>query len=230
MNVQRTTAKTQWPEDSRRHEGTKSHRSLNFGYWPFLLCGALLVASQYVVRPADEKPATKAPGLTREDSVLVTVTASVESIDLEKREVTLKGPLGNSVTFTVDQRVKRLNEVKVGDLVQADYYVSFAAELRKPTAEEKKNPIVLLEGAGKSPPGTSPAAGGLRRFKVVTTIEGLDRPTQTITVKGPLGNYLTARVADPANLTKMRIGENIVVTYTEALAISLVKVEKKPSD
>ena len=61
----------------------------------------------------------------------------------------------------------------------------------------------------------------------MTTIEGLDRPTQTITVKGPRGNYLTARVADPSNLTQMRIGENIVVTYTEALAISLEKSEKK---
>ena len=64
----------------------------------------------------------------------------------------------------------------------------------------------------------------------MTTIEGLDRPTQTVTVKGPRGNYLTARVANPANLTKMRIGENIVVTLTEAVAISLEKAEKKSSE
>jgi len=158
--------------------------------------------------------------------VLVTVTASVEAIDYTNREVTLKGPLGNTVTFTVDQRVKRLNEVKVGDLIQADYYVSVAAEVRKPTEEEEKNPLVFLGAAGKAPPGTSPAAGGLRQFKVVTTIEGLDRPTQTITIKGPRGNYLTARVADPSRLTQVRIGEHIVVTYTEALAISLEKAHK----
>lgn len=124
----------------------------------------------------------------------------------------MKDPLGNTVTFTVDQRVKRLDEVKVGDLVEADYYLSIAAELRKPTPEEEKTPLVVLDAAGKAPPGTSPAAGGLRRFKVVTTIEGLDRPTRTITVKGPQGNLFTARVADPSRLTQMRIGENIVVT------------------
>jgi hypothetical protein len=162
--------------------------------------------------------------------VLVTITAAVEAINYTNREVTLKGPLGNSVTFTADQRVKRLNEVKVGDLVRADYFVSFAAELRKPTPEEEKNPFVQLDAAAKAPPGTSPAGGVLRQFRVVTTIEGLDRPTQTITVKGPGGNYLTARVADPANLPKMRIGENIVVTLTEALAVSLEKVEKKTSE
>ena len=190
-----------------------------------LLSGALLAAGSVPSAFAEEKKP-----LTREETVLVTITAAVESINQANREVTLKGPLGNSVTFTVDKRVKRLDEVKVGDFVRADYYVSIAAELRKPTSAEKKNPLVLLDAAGKAPPGTSPAAGGLRRFKVVTTIEGLDRPTRTITVKGPLGNYLTARVANPDNLTKMRIGENIVLTYTEALAISLEKTEKKSTD
>lgn len=165
--------------------------------------------------------------MTRKDTVLVSVTASVEAIDYATREATLKGPLGNTVTFTVDQRVQRLNEIKVGDLIRADYYISIAAELRKPTPEEEEHPLVVLDAAGKAPPGTSPAAGGLRRFKVVTTIEGLDRPTETITVKGPRGNYLTARVADPSRLTQMRIGEHIVITYTEALAISLEKVEKR---
>lgn len=160
----------------------------------------------------------------------MTLTASVQAIDLEKREVTLKGPLGNSATFLVDPKVKRLNEFKVGDFVRADYYLSVAAELRKPTPEEEKTPFVLLDAAGKAPPGTSPAAGGLRRFKVVTTIEGLDRPTRTITVKGPQGNYLTARVDDPSRLTQMRIGDNVVVTCTEALAISLEKVGKRKAE
>ena len=39
----------------------------------------------------------------RKEAVLVTMTASVEAIDPATREVTLKGPLGNTVTFTVDQ-------------------------------------------------------------------------------------------------------------------------------
>jgi hypothetical protein len=166
----------------------------------------------------------------RKDAVLVTLTASVEAIEPATREVTLKGPLGNTATFTVDKRVQRLDEVKVGDLVRADYYISIAAEVRKPTAEEQKHPLVVLDAAGKSPPGTEPAAGGLRRFRVVTTIEGLDRPTQTVTVKGPRGNYLTARVADPSRLTQVRIGDTVLITYTEALAISLEKVEKKSPD
>jgi Cu/Ag efflux protein CusF len=195
-----------------------------------MLCSALLAVGQCAALSAEETTDASGAPMSRQKTVLATVTASVEAIDLTNREVTLKGPLGNTVTFTVDQRVKRLNEVKVGDFVRADYYVSIAAELREPTAEEKEHPLEIVQAAAKAPPGTSPAAGGLRRFKVVTTIEGLDRPTQTVTVKGPRGNYLTARVADPSRLTKVRIGDKIVITYTEALAISLEKAEKKAAE
>ena len=160
----------------------------------------------------------------------MTVTASVEAINYTNREVTLKGPRGNAVTFTVDQRVKRLNEVKVGDSVRADYYLSIAGELRKPTAEEEKTPFTVLEGAAKAPAGTSPAAGGLRQFKVVTTIEEIDLPGQTFTIKGPRGNSVTIRAADPSRLAKGKVGDHIVVTYTEALAISLEKAQKKNSE
>ena len=173
---------------------------------------------------ADVTPSKAVP--TREETVLVRITATVEAIDYDKREATLKGPLGNSVTFTVDQRVKRLNEIKVGDQVTADYYVSVAAELRPPTAEETANPLVILEGAGKTPPGTSPAGGGLRQIKAVCTIEGLDRPTETVTLKGPLGRYASVRVGDPTNLPHLRIGDTVLVTYTEALAIALEEVAK----
>ena len=209
----------------RKTSSKNMKRSLSYS----ILC-AFLATGPGTAFSAEDAPATASARMARKDAILVSVTASVEAIDQASREVTLKGPLGNSVTFTVDERVKRLNEVMVGDNIRAEYYVSFAAEVRKPTAEEAKTPFVMLEATAKAPPGTSPKAGGLRRFKVVTTVEGLDRPTETVTVKGPRGNYLTARVADPSRLTQVRIGETIVVTYTEALAISLEKAEKKPLD
>ena len=193
-------------------------------------CAVLIVAGNAGVLAAEQQARVSEEPLSREKTVLVTVEASIEAVDYTNREVVLKGPLGNKVTFTVDKSVKRFDEFKVGDVVRADYYVSVAAELREPTAQEKETPFVMLEEAGKAPPGTSPAAGGLRRFKVVATIEGLDRPTQTVTVRGPRGNYLTVRAQDPSRLTQLRIGDTVVVTYTEALAVSLEKAQKKTSE
>jgi len=164
--------------------------------------------------------------LTAERAALVSVTAKIESIDQTTREVSLKGPLGNVVTFTVDKRVMRLDEFKVGDNVTADYYVSIAADVRAPTDEEKANPISVLQQTAKAPMGTQPAAGALHITKVVATVEGLDRPTKTLTVSGPKGNMISAEVENVANLSRLRIGDPIVVTFTEALAVSL---EKRPA-
>jgi hypothetical protein len=172
----------------------------------------------------DAKPPAPAP-LTAERAVLVSVTAKVEAIDQAKREVTLKGPLGNVVTFVVDERVKRLNEFKAGDEVTADYYVSLAGELRAPTEAEKKTPLTILEGGARAPKGTSPAGGVVRAFKVVATVVGLDLPTQSVTLEGPLGNSGSIRAGSVENLKQLRLGDTVIVTYTEALAVSLHKAQ-----
>ena len=181
--------------------------------------GALLACNALA---ADTKPAAPKP-LSAEQEILVTVTAKVEAIDQATREVTLKGPLGNVVSFVVDQRVQRLNEVSVGDEVTADYYVSLAGELRAPTEEEKKTPLVVIEDAARAPKGTAPAGGVLRAFKVVATVIGLDLPTQSVTLQGPRGNSGTIRAEKVENLKKLRLGDTIIVTYIEALAVSLTK-------
>jgi len=162
-----------------------------------------------------------------EDSVQVSVTATVEAIDVEKRELTLKDPLGEVTTLTVDKAVKRLNEIKVGDNVTAKYFISVAAELREPTEDEKAHPIFIAEGMAKAPAGTSPAAGGLRIIRVVATVEGLERPTRRLTLKGPRGNYLTVRARDVNKLEKLHLGDTIVVTFSEALAVGVEKTKSK---
>lgn len=154
----------------------------------------------------------------------VTVTATVKAIDMNKRELTIERPGGEVTSFTVDKRVKRLNEIKKGDQIKVDYYVSLASEIREPTAEEKENPLTVLEGAAKAPPDTAPAAGGLRQIKAVVTVEDIDRPAEKVTLKGPQGNTLTIRVPFPERLEKVKKGDTVIIIYTEALAVSVEKL------
>jgi hypothetical protein len=193
---------------------------------------ASLTLSAYAqdAKPAAAPAAPAAPAqapIKAEQAILVTVTAKVEALDQTTREVTLKGPQGNVVTFTVDQNVKRLAEVAVGDEVTADYYVSVAAELRAPTEAEKKEPFVILSDAVRAPAGTAPAGGVLRAFRVVATVVGLDQAAQTVALLGPRGNIGDIRAQNPENFKKLKIGDTIVVTYSEALAISLQKAAPK---
>jgi L-ascorbate metabolism protein UlaG (beta-lactamase superfamily) len=189
----------------------------------------LLTAGQSLGLLAQETAAPNKP-MGRAEAMHASLTAEVTAVNLATREVTLKGPQGNEVTVEAGPEVKRLDEVKVGDNVRVDYLVAVAAEVRPPTAEEAEHPLVIMDAGGRAPSESAPAGGVARQLKVVTTIEALNRPDQTVTVKGPMGNYLTARVADPERLTKVHIGDTVVIVYTEALAVSLEKVEKKTAE
>src|SRR4051794_23608445 len=98
-----------------------------------MLAGSLGVGC--ASEPKNESPAKAMPvekPLTAEQSVLTSVTATVQKVDLASREITLKGPQLDTVTLAVDEQVQRLNELKPGDEVTAQYYVSVAGVLRAP--------------------------------------------------------------------------------------------------
>jgi hypothetical protein len=159
----------------------------------------------------------------RGGSALVTATATVKSVDLDKREVVIVKEDGKPVTLTVGPQVKRLSEIKPGDTVTAGYYVSVASDFREATDEEKANPLVELDTTVKSGTGPNPAGGAIRTYKVVGTIEAIDLAASSITLKGPKGNSHTVQVRDPDKLVNMEVGEGIVLTYTEAFAVQVMK-------
>jgi Cu/Ag efflux protein CusF len=158
-------------------------------------------------------------------AMLITKNEVVTAIDYETRAVTLVDELGKEVTVKAAPEVERFDEVEVGDLVEIDYYLSVAAELRAPTEEELENPIEVVEEDVRAAPESAPAGADITMIKAVCVVEGLDRPTETVTLMGPLGGLNIVRVADVDNLSKMRIGDTVVVTFTEAMAIRLEKVE-----
>ena len=59
------------------------------------------------------------------------IQARMDAIDYKKRTVVLKGPEANRVKLAVDPGVKRLNEVKVGDMVVVAYTEALAAEMNQ---------------------------------------------------------------------------------------------------
>jgi hypothetical protein len=206
----------------REQQGNPKERIMKTTIRTTLCLGAAMATLAINAFAQESAPSISKP-LSVERTVLVTVTARVTAVDEEKREVTLRGPLGNVVTFIVDKRVKRLNEVKVGDEVTADYYVSLATELRAPTEEEKKTPLMIVDAQERAPKNVAPGGEELRAFKVVATVVGLDLPTQSVTLEGPRGNSGIIRAENVENLKRLRLGDTVVVTYIEALAISLRK-------
>jgi hypothetical protein len=164
--------------------------------------------------------------VTRSNSMLLQVTGTITDIDYTTREFTLTDPQGRNECFVAADGVQRFNEAKVGDKVTLEYYLGYNAEVRKPTAEEAQNPLVVQEGLSRTGRDAAPAGRATRRTRAVVTIEAMDRAAQTITVKGPRGKYFVAGVEDPSNFDKVQVGDTIVLTFNEAAAISLKPAEK----
>jgi hypothetical protein len=173
---------------------------------------------------ADAQPAksTYIPG--RE--IVKTVYATIQAINLETREVTLKGQQGNVFTLVADPEIKRLAEFAVGDDIVLDYSISMAAEIRQPTPEELAKPYSVVEDTTRASAKQTPGVEGYKIIEAVVTVEGLDRQTQTVTIKGPKGHYLAIKVKDPSTLDKLRLGDVALVVYSESYALRLEKAKK----
>ena len=96
----------------RRGRKTNHEHKSQIHFNPARLLLVALFRSSAERRPSRDLTGDLDTGVT----MLVTATATVDSIDLGKRELTLKGEGGHPVTLTVDQRVKRLNEISLATL------------------------------------------------------------------------------------------------------------------
>jgi len=152
------------------------------------------------------------------------MTATVQAIDLKTRIVTLKGPKGEVRDIKVGEEAVNLPQVKVGDLVTVKYYESLAIEVIKPgtvSGAGEKSAIV------KAKPGEMPGGMAARQSTVTATVTAIDKKKGTITLKGPEGKTVIAKAEEPKNLDKVKVGDELMITYTEALAISVEKAKKK---
>lgn len=158
---------------------------------------------------------------TRKDARLIEISALVEEVDVEKRLLKVKGPEGDVETIRVSTEVKRLAEIKKGDTITLSYLQSVVYELREPTEEEKKSKGMLFGGAGRAPMDEAPAAGAFVTAHGIATIQKIDTETKMVTLKGAAGNVIKVESRSPEALKKLKVGDTVAITYTEALAVGV---------
>jgi hypothetical protein len=76
-----------------------------------------------------------------------------------------------------------------------------------------------------SSPGQASIA---QKHRIVATVEAIDAAKREITLKGPKGKVVPLSVApDVRNLEQVKVGDQLVVTYVEALSLTLKKDGKE---
>jgi hypothetical protein len=165
--------------------------------------------------------ASKPPEPVAAESLLQ-MTATVAAVDQSTRMVTLRGDNGATTTVQVGPEVRNLQQVRVGDKVVVGYYQGILAEVTKPG--EGAQGVETASAATRARPGERPAGAAGTAVRETVTIESVDTSFDTVTFKLPNGSTRHYAVETPQGrefIRKLRKGDQVEVTYIEALAVEV---------
>jgi hypothetical protein len=155
----------------------------------------------------------------------IEISAQVVAINKGSRTLSLKGPRGNVVDVVAGDEVKNFAQIKVGDLVVARAVQALSLELQK--VKSGASGISEQSAAVKATPGARPAAAAGREVTAIARVTAVNPKASTITLKGPRGNEVTLDVQNPDHFKVVKVGDEVLVNYTEAVAISVEPGPKK---
>jgi len=148
--------------------------------------------------------------------------ATVLGVDPQNREIVLQSTNGQMGHFAVSDAVKNFHQIKPGDQLNVEYYESVAFAVAKPG--ETLAPTSRFNALGTREPGQKPGGVALSVGNTSATVQAIDRENRQVTLKGANGETVNVYV-DPSvgNLQRIKQGDQISVTYTKALAVSVEK-------
>jgi hypothetical protein len=152
-----------------------------------------------------------------------TKTATIEAINKGTRELTVKLPDGKYVTFTASPEVQRFDALKVGDTITAKYYENLVIRVKLPGEKD----VDTATAAGTKASGTKPGATLAEQRTITATITEIDSKVPSITFKGPNNWTYSSRVEDKNALAKVKVGDKVDITWTQAVLIGVEPVAKK---
>ena len=143
----------------------------------------------------------------------------VQSVDVQTRWVVVQGMQGNIHAFRAQKGIN-LTSVKVGDTLAVDYVESIAVFLRKAT----EPPVAGAATVVTVKPKGLPAVADVAVTEAQANVTAVNQATRSITVVGPGGKSYTFTV-DPSvtGFSQVKVGDQIVIRYTEAIAVKVTK-------
>lgn len=198
-----------------------NQRNLRMSIFKTIVIVALFSAST-VALAADDEAALEKPSLFT--SQTIKVNAVVEAIDHETRVVTLRKPDGETVTFTASDEARNLEQVAVGDIVNAEYVQSISIKVM---ADDGRGPgsgeLGIIERTAE---GEMPGAAIIEAQFETAVVEAIDLEANTFKLRYEDGTIEEYTARDPDNLRRSEVGDLVIITIAESVAIS---VEQGPA-
>lgn len=167
--------------------------------------------------PVDEVSTLSIPGR------VITSTARreaiVESVNKETREIRVVDANGKIHTFVAGDMVANFDQIEPRDRIVTEYLESVAVFV-VPEGTPEMGDMGLVEVA---PLGEKPGMAMADTYMVAARIDAIDAAARVVTLRGKDGYQTAIRVADDVELSDLKVGDEVRMRVTEAVAISVVE-------
>jgi len=143
-------------------------------------------------------------------------TVTVEAIDASRRQVTVKKADGTYDVLYVPAAIKKFDTLKVGDKVTANYYENMVLQVQRPGSAPRDEASAAVTRADRGNAGTA-----AHQRTITATIAAIDMKVPSITFTGPNNWKYSTKVQDKDALSKVKVGDKVDITWTEAMVLSL---------
>ena len=151
----------------------------------------------------------------------INLKGKVVSIDAATRIVVVEGELGRQVEIHAPKDGPNFDQIKVGDPVSATYVEAIAIAIAPvPNAQPGASETVDVSTA---PKGAAPGAVITEQLELRAVVKAVDKETRSVTLDVPAGGERTIKAGDAVDIERVKVGEQVSVVLTRALAISIDK-------
>ena len=145
----------------------------------------------------------------------------VVSVDAATRTVVVKGELGRLVEIQAPKNSPNFDQIKVGDPVSATYVEAIAIAIA-PVPDAQPG-ITETVDVSTAPKGATPAATITKQIELRAVVKAVDTEKRLVTLDVPAGGERTLKAGEAVDIERVKVGEQVSVTLTRALAISIDK-------
>lgn len=188
------------------------------------IAGLLATAGLVIASAAIAQAPAKMVPLAADVGVL---TATVDSVDVKKRIVTLKDSNGNLAQMNVSKDISDLEKVKKGDVFIIEHAQAIAVGLTAAAKDAKPgvSGVRSITIAGK---------GSAKPFEEVTDtvyatvkISAIDAKSRMVTFTMPNGEKQKVKVDKSVlGLEKFKVGDDVMIEFVDDTAIGFVTPKK----
>jgi hypothetical protein len=185
----------------------------------FALFGFVLNPSMTAAQTDSTAPAGVAKSEAVRAATVLTINGKITAVDKAQKLVTVQVPSGQYI-LKVDNPTN-LDAASVGAGVVVRYYEIVTVRKEKPG--ESLPSLSVSGGVTTAKPGATAGAVAEEHLKAVVSVVQVDNANGTVTIKGSDGSVETVKAKDPRVLSRLKVGDDLVITASSATAISLEK-------